>query len=282
MVKKPLSFILFFSLLLIISSFETSSVLTCKEIVEKMIKKISEVERLKYSLKIVERTNGKFNNFGSSVKLNRKPRKLYLTTNGIEVLWTEGTNKGKALVNPNSFPFINLNLDPMGSLMRSDQHHTINEMGFDYFGNIIAYNARQAGASFEKYFKYEGDEVLNGRSCHKITINNPDFKFISYTVKKGENLVKIARNYRVAEFMILENNPKLDDYDDVKEGDIIKIPNMYAKNVLIYVDKANYLPIGVRVYDHKGLFEQYDYFSLQVNPHFEDAEFTRNYKDYKF
>jgi hypothetical protein len=247
-----------------------------------MIKKISEVERLKYSLKIVERTNGKFNNFGSSVKLNRKPRKLYLTTNGIEVLWTEGTNKGKALVNPNSFPFINLNLDPMGSLMRSDQHHTINEMGFDYFGNIIAYNARQAGASFEKYFKYEGDEVLNGRSCHKITINNPDFKFISYTVKKGENLVKIARNYRVAEFMILENNPKLDDYDDVKEGDIIKIPNMYAKNVLIYVDKANYLPIGVRVYDHKGLFEQYDYFSLQVNPHFEDAEFTRNYKDYKF
>lgn len=263
-------------------SFTGDKSITCREIVEKMIKKINDVERLKYSLKIVERTKGKFNNFGSSVKLNRKPRKLYLTTQGIEVLWVEGKNNGKALVNPNSFPFINLNLDPMGSLMRDDQHHTINEMGFDYFGNIIAYNLRQSGVSFDKYFKYEGDEILNGKSCHKITIDNPDFKFISYTVKKGEDLVKIARNYRVAEFMILENNPKLDDYHDVKEGSVIRIPNMYARNVIIYVDKTYYLPVGVRVFDHKGLFEQYDYFSLQVNPSFDDAEFTKSYKDYKF
>ena len=267
---------------ILFSSFNINTTISCKEIVDKMIKKINEVERLKYSLKIVERTNGKYNNFGSSVKLNRKPRKLYLTTNGIEVLWVQGTNNGKALVNPNSFPYINLNLDPMGSLMREDQHHTINEMGFDYFGNVISYNFRQAGASFDKYFKFEGEETLNGRASYKITINNPDFKFVSYTVKKGENLVKIARANYVAEYMILENNPKLDDYYDVKEGDVIKIPNMYAKNVLIYVDKSNFLPIGVRIYDHKGLFEQYDYFSLQVNPVFEDAEFTRDYKGYKF
>jgi hypothetical protein len=34
--------------------------------------------------------------------------------------------------------------------------------------------------------------------------------------------------------------------------------------------------------DDIGLFEEYNYYFLQVNPKFEDAEFTREYKDYKF
>ena len=56
----------------------------------------------------------------------------------------------------------------------------------------------------------------------------------------------------------------------------------YAKYVLLYIDKDNFLPIGVRVFDDKGLFEQYDYYNLQVNPKFDDAEFTKDYKDYNF
>ena len=80
----------------------------------------------------------------------------------------------------------------------------------------------------------------------------------------------------------LENNPKVGGYRDVKAGQVIQVPTSYAKNVIVYVDKLYFLPIGVRVYDNKGLFEQYDYFFLQVNPHFEDAEFTRNYKGYGF
>ena len=255
---------------------------SCREIVMKMITAIKNVEGLKYNLKITERTEGKFNYFSSSVKLKRNPRKLYLSTNGIEVLWTQGTNKGDALVKPNSFPFFNLNLDPMGSLMRDGQHHTINEMGFDYFGNVIAHNVLKAGDQFDKLFKYEGEEFINGRFCYKFSINNNDFRLIDYTVAKGENLLTIAKKFHVSEYMILENNKKVDDYKDVKVGQIIKVPTAYAKYVLIYVDKQNFLPTGSRVYDNIGLYEQYDYSNLQLNPKFEDEEFTKIYKPYGF
>jgi len=247
-----------------------------------MINAIADVKGLKYNLKITERTKGKFNYFSSSVKLNRNPRKLYLTTNGIEVLWTVGTNKGDALVKPNSFPYMNLNLDPMGNLMRDGQHHTINEMGFDYFGNIVAYNVLKTGNNFDDYFKLEGEEILNGKPCYKFSINNPDFKFIDYTVLKGENLVTIARKLHVGEFMILENNKKLDNYKDVKAGQIIKVPTAYAKYVVIYLDKQLFLPVGSRINDDKGLYEQYDYFNLQLNPTFAEDEFTKNFKGYGF
>ncbi len=262
--------------------YKTSPTPTCKEIVLKMISAIRNVEGLKYNLKITERTEGKFNYFSSSVKLNRNPRKLYLSTNGIEVLWMQGTRKGDALVKPNSFPYINLNLDPMGSLMREGQHHTINEMGFDYFGNIIAHTVLKAGDRFNDYFKLEGEEILNGRQCYKFSITNSDFKFIDYTVNKYETLITIARKFHVGEYMILENNKNVDGYRDVKPGQIIKIPTAYAKYVLIYVDKQTFLPTGSRIYDQVGLYEQYDYSNLILNPKFEEAEFTEDYKGYGF
>lgn len=258
--------------------------LTTKEIIFKMIKSIDDVERLKYSLKITERGKKGYNHYESSVKLNKKPRKIYLYIKGIELLWQSGWNNNKAYVKPNSFPYINLSLDPLGSLMRQDQHHTINEMGFDYFGSIVEYIALKVNAHFDEYFKMEGEERYNNRPCYKITINNKDFGYENYTVKdENESITTIARKLHVSEYMIVEVNPKLNDYFDIlKKGQVLKVPNAYAKDVTLYVDQLYYLPIGVKVLDDKGLYEQYDYHYLQVNPKIEDAEFTKTYKDYKF
>jgi LysM repeat protein len=261
---------------------EANTTLSCKEVMLKMINAINDIKTLKYNLKVTERTKGKFNHFQSSVKLNRSPRKLYLSTNGIEILWVQGTNKGDALVKPNSFPYVNLNLDPMGNLMREGQHHTINEMGFDYFGKIMVQTILKTGSDFDKYFKLESEEIVNGKSCYKITVNSPDFKFVDYKVLKGETVITIARKLHVAEQMILENNKNVDGYKDVKTGQVIKVPNAYAKNVVLYIDKQNFLPVGTRIYDNEGLFEQYDYFNLQLDPSIEDEEFTKNYKGYGF
>jgi hypothetical protein len=94
----------------------------------KMIKECTNVQGLKYTLKCSERTApNTYNNFGSNVKLNRSPRKIYLFIKGIELLWVQGQNNNKAAVKSNKL-FISLNLDPMGSLMRQDQHHTIHEI----------------------------------------------------------------------------------------------------------------------------------------------------------
>lgn len=271
--------LLFFSLLANGQKDEFS----CKEIVLKTLKSIEDVKGLKYHLKITERGKKGFNYYESAVKFQKKPRKIYLYIKGIEVLWTEGTNKGKALVKPNSFPYFNLNLDPLGDLMRQDQHHTLNEMGYDYFGSIIGYSVKKIDDRFDDFFTLVGEEKVNGRMCYKITINNSDFSYTDYKIGENESITSIARKLHICEYMILEKNKKFKDYFDIlKPGEIIKVPTWYCKKVEMYIDKFYFLPLNMRIEDDKGLFEEYNYMFLQVNPKFEDNEFTRDYKDYKF
>ncbi|MCD6019127.1 MAG: hypothetical protein K0S53_2248 [Bacteroidetes bacterium] len=256
---------------------------TAKEIVFKMVKSINELERLKYSLKIIERGKKGFNHYESSVKLNRKPRKIYLYIKGIELLWVSGWNNNKAYVKPNSFPYVNLSLDPLGYLMRQDQHHTLNEMGVDYFASIIEYIALKNLDKFDNFFKFEGEERVNNRPCYKIIIDNKDFGYENYTVGDHESITSIARKLHISEYMILEVNPKLNDYFDIlKKGQVLKVPNAYAKHVTLYIDQLYFLPISIKILDDKGLYEQYDYHFLQVNPKIDDEEFKKTYKDYKF
>lgn len=257
--------------------------LNCKEIVTKSLKSIKEVKGLKYHLKITERGKKGFNYYESAVKFSRNPRLIYLYIKGIEVLWVQGQNDGKALVKPNSFPFFNLNLDPMGNLMRQDQHHTLNEMGYDYFASIIQNTVDRLGDKFEEVFSVEGTERINNRPCYKIVIDNKDFRYVDYTIGEGESITSIARKFHIAEYMILEKNPKFKDYFDIlRKGQVIKIPNWYCRTVVMYIDELYFLPISMKVSDDKGLFEEYNYHFLQVNPKFEEGEFTRSYKGYGF
>jgi outer membrane lipoprotein-sorting protein len=272
-----------FCLFLSSHTFAQNGFVTTKEVVFKMIKSINDLERLKYSLKIVERGKKGYNHYESSVKLNRKPRKIYLYIKGIELLWVSGWNNNKAYVKPNSFPYVNLSLDPLGYLMRQDQHHTLNEMGVDYFAGLIEYMALKNGNKFDQYFKLEGEERINNRPCYKVIIDNKDFGYENYTVGVNESITSIARKLHISEYMILEVNPKFNDYFDIlKKGQVIKVPNAYAKHVTLYIDQLYFLPISIKILDDKGLFEQYDYHFLQVNPKIDDAEFTKQYKDYKF
>ena len=272
---------------LLFSSFVEKSISHSEEInartlIEELFETIENTKTLKYNLKLAERIDGKMINTESSVKLQTKPRKLYLYLKGPELLWVQGQNNGNALVNPGAFPYFNLNLSPYGSLMRKNQHHTINEMGYEYFSSVLKSTVRNAGDKFEKYFVYMGEEKWNNRECYKIVISYPEFAFENYTVQKGEDLISIARKLFVSEYMILENNPTIKDYYDVKPGVQIKVPNAYAKLTILLIDKQYMLPINNKIFDQKGLFESYEYHNLIPNSKIADEEFTRYYKDYNF
>jgi hypothetical protein len=257
---------------------------TNRELINKIFETINNTKTLRYHLVVNERIKGKMHYSESFVKLQIAPRKLYLSikAQGSEVLWTQGTNGGDALINPGTFPYINLNLDPFGSIMRKDQHHTIHEMGFQYLANILKEGVKFAGDKLDKYFVVLGEEKFNNRPCYKLSVAFPDFAWVPYTVKKGESIIAIARKLNLSEYMILENNPKLSSYSDVKEGQVIQVPNAYAKLTLILVDKELMLPVNTKIFDDKGLFETYEYYDLQVNTIIEPEEFTRGYKDYHF
>lgn len=273
-----------FVLVFVLASFNKKSP-NNRELIDKIFTAVDNVKTLRYELQCNERIKGKMQHTESKVKLQVSPRKLYLYIKGIEVLWVQGQNNGNALVNPNSFPYINLNLDPYGTLMRSDQHHTIHEMGYQYLADILKDGLKKVtdkGEKLDKYFAVLADDKHDGKECYKLSISFPDFAWINYTVKKGENLTTISRRLRISEYMVLENNPKLGGYNDVKEGDVIKIPNAYGKLTLLMIDKQTLLPLNNKVFDDKGLYETYEYYNLQLNPFISPEEFTKTYKEYNF
>jgi len=253
-----------------------------KEILNNVLESIAKIKTLRYNLQCNERIKGKMQHTESQVKLQISPRKLYLSLKGPEVLWLEGVNDGDALINPGAFPYMNLNLDPFGSLMRKDQHHTIHEMGLQYLAEILKDGIRRAGDKFDKYFVILGEEKYDGRDCYKLSIAFPDYSWKPYTIKKDENITSIARKLHVSEYMVLEKNSDATWFNDVKVGQIIQVPDAYAKLTILLIDKTLLLPVNNKVFDDKGLFETYEYYNLQVNPPISSEEFTKDYKDYNF
>lgn len=286
--KLRIRHILFFAALLLIAGTSASFKMrgttesNNREFIDKIFDAVDNVKTLRYSLQCNERIKGRMQHTESKVKLQISPRKLYLNIRGVEVLWLQGQNNGEALVNPNAFPYIDLNLDTYGSLMRKDQHHTIHEMGYQYLADILKDGLRRSGDNLDKYFKVLGEEKYDGRDCYKLSISFPDYAWIDYTVKKGENITTLSRKLHVSEYMVLENNPKIGWYNDVREGQVIKVPNAYAKLTLLLIDKEYMLPVNNKVFDDKGLYETYEYHDLQINPVIAPEEFTKNFKGYHF
>lgn len=264
------------------SSKQSRAAYTSGELLNAVLESIAQIKTLRYNLQCNERINGRMQHTESQVKLQVSPRKLYLSLKGPEVLWIQGINDGDALVNPDAFPYMNLNLDPYGTLMRKDQHHTIHEMGLQYLGDILKEGIKRAGTKFDNYFVFLGEEKYDDRICYKLSIGFPDFAWKPYTVKKGEDITSIARNFHLSEYMILEKNPTAAWYNDVTPGQIIQIPDAYAKLTLLLIDKESLLPVNNKIFDDKGLFETYEFYNLKINPSISAEEFTKDYKDYHF
>ncbi len=255
---------------------------SCKEILLNTIAAVEKIQTLKFHLKSNERINGKLISTESQVKMNASPRKIYIYLKGQELLWLEGKNNGNTLVSPAGFPYMNLNLDPMGTLMRENQHHTINEIGFDYFTDIIKNSISLSGEKFDDFFKCVGTITWDSHDCYFITAEYPYFKYEDYIVQKGETLVTIAKKFTVSDYMLLEINDKVKGYHDISPGQKIKVPNVYGNKMILYIDKELFIPRVIKVYDEKGLFESYEHHDLQVNSKIADEEFTKEYKGYKF
>lgn len=271
--------------LLLLTSFN-SPLISNREIVDNMFSALENIQTLRFKLKKLERIEGEMKSGEQDVKYNRSPLKVYTyvisPNKGVEVLFLEGKNNGHAYINPNAFPYINLNLDPYGSVMRKGNHHTVYEVGFDYVYKIMKDINQESGSEFNKYFQYTGDVKFNNRDCYKVEIDYLPYKIISYKVLPNENVTDIAYKLHLSDYMILELNKDLDDYDDVEPGQQIMVMNAYAKKTILYIDKQNFLPVFQAMHDDKGLFEQYEFYNVIVNSKIEEDEFTRDYKGYGF
>ena len=260
----------------------SSSPPSVDEIMQLVFNADRNIHTLRFNLKISERIDGKLHLSGSSVKIKTHPNKLYLWSEKAELLWLENENNNLVKVKPFTFPYFEMNLDAENILLRKGQHHSIRESGFNYFISIIHNNYEQCKTHKSRYFVLLGEEKILNRDCYKISVLNTDFSFYKYTVQKGETIESIARKLFLSEYMILENNPTLGSYKDVRAGDKINVPSSYSQMSVLFIDKIYYLPISTRIYDNKGFFEGYDYDDLKVNLVIPEEEFSPKYKDYHF
>ncbi len=237
-------------------------------LLEDMVKATENINTLMYTQKKWERINGNMHYENALFKINRKPLKVYMKQytprENLEVIYKQGWNDGEAKVNAGKL-IPNLNLDIDGGRMRENQHHNITAAGFDQMADITKKLKSKYGDKAKSMVKYLGKVTWDGRTCHKIEMENPNWGYKSYTVKAGEDLIRIAKKYALSEHMILEAN-NLDDYDDVRAGQSIRIPTDYAKKTVILLDVKNMLPVKTVVYDNKGLYARYEFYNLIVNP----------------
>jgi len=245
-----------------------------KEVLLQMIRQINHTKSLSYTFKKKERVHNGFATAEQDIQLLTQPMKAHIyihkPNKGTVAIWSPAENNGDVQVTPGWLPFLTVNLSPQSAEIRKNNHHSIHKLGFEFLATIINHSLNKQTTAIQ----YEGSYLVNNRACHKVIIDFKDYQYRSYTIKPNENLVQIADKFRINEFMILLNNPHIKGFHEVKEGQVIVIPSEYAKRTELYIDKENLLPIVQRMYDEKGLFEQYEFINLQYNPSLNDAIFV--------
>lgn len=255
-------------------------------VLDKMYNAIDRASHVSYNMESSERMNGKLIKKKMKFKVKHSPKKVYMkdSDTGVELLYVQGWNNNNAYINPNGFPWMNVNLGIFSHRVRKDGHHTVLHAGFSYVNTLmraVEKDIVQRGGKVEDYIKVGADVTWNGRSCYKLVLENTRFAYKSYRCSKSETIYALSERLKLSEYMIMEKNG-MGFGAKVKAGQIIKIPNSFAKKVIFYVDKTTYMPICQMIYDDQGLFEKYAFSNVKVNPSVSSNEWTTNCSSYGF
>lgn len=225
-------------------------------LLKKMFSKIDKMKSIEYYGTVNNRIEGNLQKTLGTFKINKQPFKFYYKQEspkkGQEVIYIEGKNNNKALVNTNSFPWMSVSLLPNSKLMRQNNHHSIFNAGFWYFNNVL----KEMVFSDKCTVTAKGSVVYNGKDCIELELKHKNFELKHYTIKNGESIVSIAKERNINDFMIVELNKEIKNVNDFKVGQKIIIPNGYADKLTLLIDKETMLPVNVKVYDLEGLYEE--------------------------
>lgn len=279
-----LRLISFFLILFVLTKIVNAQ--TGLELVSKMLDKGTGFKTLKYDLKMKERVKGKYLTAKNSFKIQVSPFKMYLKQEyphkDMEILYVEGINNNNVLVHPCGFPWTNLNLPPNSSHMRKNLHHPVMDSGLSYVYSVLKSLLDKNELILDKIISYDGNITWKGVSCYKLTLINPGFKYQNYTVLPRETPFSIAKKFKINDYMIIDKNSDILEFEDCKPGMNIKIPVDYAAKMEIWLDQKMLTPVIMRIYDDVSLYEEFEFSNMQINYKFQASEFTSSYQEYNF
>lgn len=257
-----------------------------RQTLDEMLHSIDHTLTLQGRIKRNERVKGVMEPGELRFKLMVRPHKLYvynlLPEEGAELLYVTGWNDGEVLCHPNKFPWINLDFGTHAIELTKSGHHPLTCIGFAYTGAIIRHMITKYGAGFNDHLSYQGREMWYGKSMHVVKVSFPEYRTTdTYTVEGKEDVFDIDEKLKVPAYKIVELNG-LKNFLDVKAGQVLKVPNVYAKEMVLMIDPDSHLPIVQLVFDDKGLFEKYEYCDLKVNVRFSTLDFLEENEEYGF
>ncbi len=254
-----------------------------------MVKSIQEMESFAGVMIGKERVDGELKFSHSDMIISFHPRQLYAQSfnengeKGPEILYRTGQNDNKVLVSPDGFPYVNVSLSPFSMFMRKGRHNTIHEAGGTYLGQVIHTMLTQNDSSrLAETVRYDSLIEFNGHACYKVIVENNEYDYVIHTLKKDETIRDVAMMWNVSEYKLVECNDNVDDFDDAEPGKTIRIPNSYAKQTVLYLDVNHFMPWLMINYDDKGLYSEYEYTSITLNPTITDQTFNPDNPAYGF
>ena len=278
---------LLFFLLIFLATPSFAQDFDARSTFENMVKAINNAKTLKYRFAQKERLRKGWNNALVDIKLNVSPLKTYIKCitpdEGVELLLVDGKYNGNVYVKPNGFPYINVKLSPTGSMLLGvSRHHRMEEAGYELFRDVISIYLNDPSINIDEVVTYKGIVNFDNKSCYHVELNDPNYRILDYVVQGSENVLTISRRLKTADYKILELNPNLSDYFDVSAGQTIKIPSSYSPKTVMYLDTQTHLPLYLEMSDENGLYEQYEFLNLVVNPKFAADEFDDTFHEYGF
>ncbi|MEO8147124.1 MAG: DUF1571 domain-containing protein [Bacteroidia bacterium] len=284
-VRRSMMFVFFAIQILFIPGVAIAQNSAPKSLFINMINAMDKVQTARYQLILNERIKDVYKSNKYLTKVQVHPFKVYtfsLTSNiGAEVLYIEGANNNEAVVNPNRFPWFNLNLSPHSMLVRKGHLFRFDQSGFAYMSKMFSHYYSSDSVFFVTNLKLMTDTIFDGQLCYRLVLYYPEYKWRTYTVKKGETFTTIADKFFLNDYMVMDRNGKT-SFSDVSEGEKIIIPVAFAKKIILSIDKSSFLPVQQILYDDKGLLAVLEFKNLIVNQPIPAEEFTCEYKKYGF
>ncbi len=264
-------------------AFRNPGEITPARVLHQMYDSIKNVKTMRTKVAALERIEKKFSSANSEYLVQTSPRKVYFVnrTKKLEVLYNTELYGRKALVKPNVFPYMTLSLDPTGNIMRKNQHYSIHELGYSFIGTSIALTLSKDKDGLN-HFSYKGKSHKNGYTCFLLEYENKNYNYVDYKVGDKETVGVIASKLCVNEYLLRDNNDLLNDFGYLRKGKILKVPTLYCKKAVLFIDEKLMLPISISLYDDAGLFESYEYTNIEINKPFKKDDFNRDNKNYGF
>ena len=156
------------------------------------------------------------------------------------------------------------------------------------YGELKGVLWHQGESDSSKYKEYM-TKLVTMINALRADLNTPDLAFVAGQLSNdkphrsdfNKMIMELPKHTDNASVITTENTSTIDSthFDAASQR---LLGERYAKKMILYIDKGYMLPLVIKVYDGKGLYEQYAYTKFILNPDFEDDEFTSEYKDYGF